>query len=174
MRGAGVSVDRVRKAQQAGLALVANAVLQSQAISMRQWLGHDEGVDSDVRGFVAMWDEASQRARALLRGTHASRAQCIVEVFVMLSAVHLASPQVENERWAWQPWLATPMLLRSTQHRAVLDALDSCMPFAFKDRDSVCRFGHGVKAAVLSFCFDYASSNISAYRHMVHVVSNLP
>ena len=58
VRGAGVSVDRVRKAQQAGLALVANAVLQSQAISMRQWLGHDEGVDSDVRGFVAMWDEA--------------------------------------------------------------------------------------------------------------------
>lgn len=36
------------------------------------------------------------------------------------------------------------------------------------------RFGQGVKASILSFCFDGASSNICAYRHMVYVVGKLP
>ena len=66
------------------------------------------------------------------------------------------------------------MLLQSTQHRALLDALDSCMPFAFSDKETFVRFGQGVKASILSFNFDYASSNVSAFRHMVFMIGKLP
>jgi hypothetical protein len=177
VRGSGPAVDRARSAQQAGLALVATTVLGAQDKGLWRWIGDGDengAADSDVRGYSAMWDEASQRARALLQGPHVARAQSTVEVFVMLSALHAVTVSDGIEHWAWQPWLAPPMLLQSTQHRALLDALDSCMPFAFSDKETFVRFGQGVKASILSFNFDYASSNVSAYRHMVFVIGKLP
>lgn len=160
VRGTGPAVDRVRAAQQTGFALVATAALHAQESGLLQWLdapaaprGHEGGdesqapavprgherADAAVRGITAMWDEASQRARALLRGRHVSRAQSTVEVLVMLGALHDVTVDADGvERWAWQPWLAPPILLHSTQHRVLSDALDSCMPFAFSVRRVSC------------------------------------
>ena len=120
-----------------------------------------------------MWDEASQKMRARLLGRYLSKGQNVVDVFVMLCSLF----QVENmhgaEQWYWERWLTAPSILAGTQHSQVLNALDNALPFSFGHPESLLSFGQNVQGAIISMCFDVASSNLASYRHMVHVTESL-
>ncbi len=174
VRGSGQEIDRVRFAQQCGFALVAHTALSCQKAGLEKWLLASTQDLTSIRAFACMWDEASQRTRARLRNVLTSKAQTVADIFVMLASVfEVRGGEDELDQWIWEAWISPPMLLCNVKHRTVLEALDRCMPFAFKDKETLLRFGKGARAALLSFCFDYVSSNVLAYRHMVAAACSL-
>ena len=173
VRGSGRSIDRVRGTQSLAVALVARAALARQAEGLLQWLDPDCCSAGDMRGFSGMWDEATQRSRALLRGLRSS-AQALIEVFVLLGSVFSAREGQCGTRLQWQPWLSAPRLLNDVKQASIMSALDSSLPFQFRDQGSLLRFGQGVCLCILSFCFDMASANVAVYANMVKTISALP
>lgn len=173
VRGSSAEAKRVAAAQQVGMALVAKTALARQAIGLLQWLENPSVGAGSVRAFSGMWDEASQKMRARLVGRYLSKGQNVVDVFVLLCSLF----QVENmhgaEQWCWEPWLTAPSILAGTQHSQVLNALDNALPFSFGIPESLLSFGQNVQGAIISMCFDAASSNLASYRHMVHVTESL-
>ena len=129
-----------------------------------------------------MWDEASQKARALLiegmAAKNITESQNIVEVMVVLGAVYEADVEVRDGETvcaiSWQPWVTAPLLLESTKASFLLEGLKRSMPIDMRDRASLEKWAAGVELAVISRAFDSASSNVSAYSCMVYHVETSP
>ena len=175
VRGSGSSVDRVRLYQNVATALLARAALDRQSDGYDLWTSpertHREG---DMRGFVGMWDEASQKARSLF-GVGPNKGQKVVEVFVLLASIFQCRLRNDgSDSYEWQPWLAPPLCVPDTKHLTVLAALEQALPFCFSDPDTLLEFGRGVDIALLCFTFDMAASNVAVYSRMQKMMSILP
>ena len=173
VRGSSADAKRVAAAQQMGMALVARTALSRQVVGLFQWLENSSAVAGSIRAFCGMWDEASQKTRAKLLDRYLAQGQNVVEVFVLLGSVFQVVNIDGADQWRWEPWLAAPMILSSARHEQVLNALDNALPFSFGDPESLLSFGQNAQSAIISLCFDAASSNMASYRHMVHVIESL-
>ena len=124
-----------------------------------------------------MWDEASQKARAMMlqrMGKHGGTSQKNVQVLVTLGAVTQAVVSEcgdDNSAWTmqfeWQPWLAPPLMVESTAHEFVFAGLGKVLPIKFNDEASVKAFLGCADLAVLSLTFDSASSNLTTLQCML-------
>jgi len=137
-------VDRVRRLQQMSTALVGQGVLSRQEEGLNLWLnkGSDDGAEAALRGLTCMWDEATQKARAILASVNKKkeastkrllRSQKYVECMVVLASVSSSTMVGEEEKFEWEPWVCPPLLVKSTKvsisrvasHGASLDGLSS-------------------------------------------------
>ena len=125
----------------------------------------------DMRGIAVMWDEAVQRCRAPDRAAF-SNAPRIVQTMVTLSAIYNISLQGDSEKWEWQPWLCPLLYMTDTKHMRLLNGLARVMPYDWSKPDSIAAFAAGVKFLFLGLVFDMASSNVSAFGRMLHVLES--
>ena len=175
IRGSGREIDRVRKLQQFGCALVGSAALQRQSHGLRLMCSKELPPHS-LRGCAFMFDEATQKARGLLSklkgmDTSQMRSQKLVEFMVVLSSVLTASI---DGQWAWQPWLCAPVVMDSTKAVHLWSGLNKVLPIDFDSTDSIAAFCKGVDIALVTACTDFASSNISCLTCMQDVIAGLP
>ena len=176
VRGQGAAVERCRRLQHHGQALLSDFVLASQDAALEQWKGTVNG--ALVRGVNILWDEASQRLRGIFDVVSASgesSQQKVLHVLVAQTSVFqthgIMVPSGEGiYRIENQPWLAGPAFLRSVKHGEVLEGLRRCSPVALHDRRSVADIGRGAEMAVLTLSFDAGSSNLLGYRCMIAAV----
>ncbi len=188
IRGSGSCIEKCRRLQNRAVALVGKCVVDRQAYGLNRWLemGLKATESMRVRGVCAMWDEATQKLRALLldRAQRESLASATLaaskktaQVMVTLSAVAelaLAAELVDGkvERCFFcQPWIAGPLFLPSTKAAFVLDGVLRNLPIKIAERESVEKWGKETEFILIVLCFDGASGNIAALKKMISLVS---
>ena len=187
VRGADAGVKRVRRLQNKCCALVGALCLEAQHKGFVQWLETAKAEREQhceapfrVHALSAMWDEASQRGRALLKRTmqaeSITHAQKNIEIMNVLAAVCRCRVQPQDAPAAtrgeatgvfdWEPWIAAPAVLESTAQPYVLEALARALPVDMLSRASVETFADSADVSVVCLSFDSAASNVAAYSCM--------
>ena len=173
LKGSGPAVESARNLQNVSVALVARTILGRQRLGLGRWLDAAAAQQAErqdfecLRGFTGMWDEASQRARSL-SSTLRSDAPKDVQVMVMLAALFsVLVDGASREVWQWQPWVCAPLFLAETKHKFLLHGLSTAFPFNMMDVESMRTFSQGAFATIICLGFDFATSNVAAYGHLV-------
>ena len=189
IRGSGPSVDRARKLQTISTAVVGKVILTRQSWGVERWLQRSElATRKKVLGFSAMWDEASQRLRALIERipgeacsalnspSLVTKSQKVIEVMVTLWNIYQArlGETCGGANIEWQPFICKPMFLASTGHEFILAGLFDVLPLNLPDSVAARDWCSNAEAVVVCLCFDSASSNFSAYRYLLKLVASLP
>lgn len=83
IRGSGPAVEKVRKLQATSCTLLSSATLTNQRRGLEAWLQAccREGVSHRVLGFAAMWDEVSQKLKAMLTNASGSASASTATTF---------------------------------------------------------------------------------------------
>lgn len=189
IRGSGYLVTRVRKLQHVSCSLLGSAALAMQRKGLEQWLEARSPMGDSgghrVLGFSAMWDEATQKVRALLTkvkelssptaGGNTAAGQTTVSVMVVMGTVHQLTSaeythdgvrQVERS-FVWQPWLAAPLFLSNTSHPFLLEGLGRALPANLMAPNSLDVCLSNGTVFVVSLTFDFASSNVASFAQLV-------
>lgn len=176
-RGTGPGVDRVRRLQHRGAALLGSMALERQRHGLDLWVAarSREPLVFTVRGFSVLWDEASQRARTLLQskpppGTIVCKGQNVVEVLVVLGSVfEMRVRENRGQRVAsieQQPWLCPPLFISGTDAETLTAGLSQVLPVDPRDKDSMGKWCSHVDVVLMVMMFDGASGNIKAVIQM--------
>lgn len=137
-----------------------------------------------------MWDEASQKLKALLAsvgGPESAGAQRPTmsapkeaQVLVATSIVHMmeaSHPDANGDivrQSQWQPWLAPPMFMLGTTRGHLVEGLRRILPIDLSEKESLCEWAGQVSGKiVVTLRFDYASSNVSLYKTYAAVVESM-
>lgn len=186
VRGSGPVVDKVRRLQHISSAMLGASALHLQETGLRAWLLNNPPASDGfhrVLGFSMMWDEAEQKLKALLTkvgdlratSTTAKRGpstQTAVNVMACLGSVHQTTAQVDehgfvDRKLQWQPRLAAPLFLTSTNKDSILEGLARSMPVDLTNTSEADKWCDRPNTfAVATLCFDFASSNVAALRHL--------
>lgn len=191
VKGSGAAIERVRRLQNVSCALLSAAALKLQRAGLERWLVAPPKAEvvHRVLGFSAMWDEASQKLKALLTTVRGMKmkehvasnmsAPKEVQVMCVLGSVHhvqlRAGPSETPELVGqWQPWLAPPLFLTSTAHKYLIEGLARVLPVDLTDIAKVNRWTSGEKSrcVVVTLCFDFASSNVATFRSITAGLEN--
>lgn len=178
VRGSGPAVSHVRKLQNIGAASVGKLALDRQATGLAQWVGRASASSEEhtVKGLIVMWDEATQKTRALLEkkvspqviardGRALGTAPKDVQVLVVLAAVSQVTHDggvADGDRWEWQPWLCPPLFATSTRAPVLVEGLGKVLLVRITDKASVAEFCKGSALTICCFSHDMASSNVAA------------
>lgn len=188
VRGSGAVIDKVRRLQHLSSAMLGASALHLQEQGLQAWLRRAIPAGSTshrVVGFALMWDEAEQKMKALLAKIaelkalsqtkeHAPATQTTVNVMVCLASVHNMTVDVDGEghvsrEYQWQPWLAAPLFLTSKNKDCILEGFARSMPVNVMKPEEASTWCRGPNNFfVATFCFDFAPSNLAAFRHMGH------
>lgn len=189
VRGSGAAVEKLRKLQATSCALLSNATLKNQRAGLAAWLESRcrPGVSHRVLGFASMWDEASQKLKAMLTTASGSNSVGTANAFQTSGRPRMSKSCARSAacaRWRlgrqedgslirearWQPWISPPRFMAGTSHKFLIEALGRSLPV---DLSAEGALGPWVQKqtdhCVITLCFDFASSNVAAFKYYVAV-----
>lgn len=182
IRGSGPMVEKVRRLQNLSTTIMARCALDVQKAGLARLQAASCGhLDHRVLGCSIMWDEASQKARALLTkvasraspSAPAGSAPLDVQVMISLGAVQVLSAIIDEHgvaqrKMMWQPWVMPPLFLTKTSMPFIMEGACRTWPIDLCSEASVAQWTPDDKTVCLvTLCFDFASSNVSTLKCLV-------